>query len=262
MKCMKQKMFIAVLCSTICAAPALAADQVKTPATATTTANFSTDQEKLGYVFGYNVGKSFRDHQITVDTNAFMDGFKTGLAGAPTAMTPAQMQAVMTKFQQDMIAKQAEAMKKAAAENEKAGSDFMKGFLTQKGVQKVDDNLAYKVVTMGNGAKPNMQDSVMITYEGKLIGGQVFDSTKRNNDKPVTLTVSQVIPGMQKVLTMMPVGSNWVVAIGPAAAYGVKGIPNTPIGPNETLVFDLTLKSIVPTVAPNKSVAATSGAKA
>lgn len=256
MKFMKQKIFIALLCSTICSVPALAAGQAKTAD------NLSTDQEKLGYVFGYNVGKNFRDHQIPVDADTFMQGLKTGLAGAPTTMTPGQMQAVMTKFQQDMIAKQAEVMKKAATENETAGDAFMKGFLAQKGVQKVDDNLAYKVVTMGSGAKPSAQDSVMITYEGKLIGGQVFDSTKRNNDKPVTLNVSQVIPGMQKILTMMPVGSNWVVAIGPAAAYGVKGIPNTPIGPNETLVFDLSLKSIVPNTAPTKPAAITSGAKA
>jgi FKBP-type peptidyl-prolyl cis-trans isomerase FklB len=45
------------------------------------------------------------------------------------------------------------------------------------------------------------------------------------------------------VLPMMNVGSKWKVVIPPELAYQVRG--QGPIGPNETLVFEIEMKEIV-----------------
>lgn len=236
----QQKFLIQAICLAVLTVPAFAVDQAKS-------ASLSTEQEKLSYAFGYNIGKNFSTHQIDIDANTLIRALKAGLSGAPSEMTPAQTQEILLQFQKNMAAKQAEALKQASEENLKAGATFTQTFLAAKDVHTVkvnNDTLAYQIKTAGTGATPTAADSVSIIYEGKLVNGQVFDSTKRNADKPITLKVSQVIPGMQKILTMMPVGSTWQMVIPPALAYGPQGIRGSIIGPNATLVFDLTLTAI------------------
>jgi hypothetical protein len=48
----------------------------------------------------------------------------------------------------------------------------------------------------------------------------------------------------------MPVGSKWQLYIPSDLAYGERGAPGSPIGPNSTLVFDVELISIEPKAAP------------
>jgi FKBP-type peptidyl-prolyl cis-trans isomerase len=72
-----------------------------------------------------------------------------------------------------------------------------------------------------------------------FINGDEFDSS---GGKEFTIGVSDVIPGWQEALQLMPVGSKWRLYIPSELAYGEQGQP--PIGPNTTLVFDIELKSI------------------
>jgi FKBP-type peptidyl-prolyl cis-trans isomerase FklB len=253
---MQKKLLVSLIVTTVLTVPALAADlsgPVKVSAQSSAAGQpkvegvLSTDKEKLGYVFGYKMGKNFLDHQIDVDANTLMIGLYTGLNGTPPALTPAQMQEILSAFQKELVAKQEVIKKVEGKKNLQEGKVYMKNFVAQKDVQQVvDGKLAYKVLTAGSGPMPTLKDSVMITYDGKLISGRVFDSTKRNGDKPVTLPLSRTISGMQTILTKMPVGSTWEVVIAPELAYGEKGVPFSPIESNETLVFDLSLKAIVP----------------
>ena len=233
---MKQKFLLAALM--------LFAFQGIALADAAAPVKLDTDEAKLSYVFGLNMGMNFHKHQIPLDNTVFMQGLNTGLTGAPPAMTPAQVQEVLKKFQKDMMARHVQEQKALAAKNLTEGEAFMKNFVAQKGVVKVSNDLAYRVINAGNGAKPNMNSTVSLIYEGKLINGTVFDSTKRNGDKPIDLPLSHVIPGMQTILTMMPVGSTWEVVMSPKVAYGASGVPMSPIEPNATLIFNLSLKGI------------------
>lgn len=213
--------------------------------------NLTTDEAKLSYVFGLNMGMNLHMQQVAVDPNVFLQGLNAGLNGAAPAMTPAQIQETLKQFQSQMKAKQDAAMKALAAKNLQEGEAFMKANAAKPGVKTLaDGQIQYKVVTEGKGSMPKDVDTINLTYEGKLVNGQVFDSTKRNGNKPVSLPLSHMIPGMKQVLMMMPVGSTWEVVIAPKLAYGEQGVPMSPIGPNETLVFSLTLNGITPGIAP------------
>ena len=94
----------------------------------------------------------------------------------------------------------------------------------------------------GDGAKPTADDKVVVHYTGKLIDGTVFDSSEERG-VPATFGVTQVIPGWVEALQLMTVGSTWRLFIPSALAYGPQGAGGV-IGPNQTLIFDVTLLEI------------------
>lgn len=248
---MKKIVLSTLLVGLLATSASFAADQ-KTPAKTTAApaatapaVNLNSDAAKLGYVMGLNMGTNFRTYQISVDQNAFLAGLNAGLQNTPPQLTPAQIQEILGKFQKEVMAKQQALFKAQAEKNLKAGQAFLAANKKQAGVEVTKDGLQYKVIKKGTGPVPTKADTVEITYEGKLVDGRVFDSTTiSNKGKPASLPVGQVIPGMQEALSMMPVGSTWEVVIPSQLAYGDHGLPGGLIGPNETLVFNITLVGI------------------
>lgn len=209
------------------------------PASAQT---LSSDKDKLSYTIGADIGQNFRAQGIQVDPQIFLSGLQDGLDGKKLQMTEQEMQEVLKHFQSDMMAKKMAEFKTAAAKNKKEGDAFLAANKTKPGVVTLPDGLQYKVIEAGKGPKPDKNDSVTVEYTGKLINGKVFDSTEKSG-KPVTFKVTQVIPGWTEALQMMNEGSRWEVYIPSKLAYGEKGVGG-PIGPNETLIFDIHLVSV------------------
>ena len=103
--------------------------------------------------------------------------------------------------------------------------------------------MQYKILNEGSGAKPTANDTVKCHYEGRLINGQVFDSSIRRGE-PAEFPVGGVIAGWVEALQLMPVGSKWQLYIPSELAYGQHGA-GAAIGPNETLIFDVELLEII-----------------
>jgi FKBP-type peptidyl-prolyl cis-trans isomerase FklB len=121
------------------------------------------------------------------------------------------------------------------------GNAFLKENKSKPGVITLADGLQYKVIKAGHGTKPTDQDMVTVDYSGKLIDGTEFDSSSKHGG-PAQFQVGQVIPGWVEALKLMPVGSTWELYIPSDLAYGSQGAPPS-IGPNETLIFKVTLIS-------------------
>jgi FKBP-type peptidyl-prolyl cis-trans isomerase FklB len=109
-------------------------------------------------------------------------------------------------------------------------------------IHTLPSGLQYKIIKNGAGKHPRLQDWVSVYYQGEFIDGRVFDDdhTQKN---PLTVQVSATIPAWQESLQLMQPGAVWVLYVPPYLAYDEKGIPGL-IGPNETLVFSLHLKSV------------------
>ena len=58
---------------------------------------------------------------------------------------------------------------------------------------------------------------------------------------PAQFGVTQVIPGWTEALQLMPEGSVWELVIPADLAYGPAGTGSGPIGPNQTLLFEVEL---------------------
>jgi FKBP-type peptidyl-prolyl cis-trans isomerase FkpA/FKBP-type peptidyl-prolyl cis-trans isomerase FklB len=83
-----------------------------------------------------------------------------------------------------------------------------------------------------------------VHYQGALLDGTVFDSSIQRG-QPADIPVSQVVPGWQEGIALMPVGSKYRLWIPAALAYGEGGTPGGPIPPNSTLVFEVELLEIL-----------------
>ena len=126
----------------------------------------------------------------------------------------------------------------------KAANDYIQKIAKEEGVKALEGGVFYKVLTEGNGEKPAANATAMVTYEGRLIDGTVFDSSlQRSPDKPVGMPVQGVIEGMRTALMAMPVGSEWEIYIPYDKAYGEAG-QGEAIPPFSTLIFKVKLVEI------------------
>lgn len=214
----------------------LAAAEVVAPS------SLNTDLEKLSYSIGADLGKNFKKQGIDVSPAAMAKGLQDGMSGGQLMLTEQQMKEVLNRFQQDLMTKRNAEFTKKSEENKAKGEAFLSDNKGKEGVVSLPSGLQYKIVENGTGAKPGKDDTVTVEYTGKLINGEVFDSTEKTG-KPATFKVSQVIPGWTEVLQLMPAGSTWEVFIPANLAYGPRSIGG-PIGPNETLVFKIHLISV------------------
>jgi FKBP-type peptidyl-prolyl cis-trans isomerase len=71
--------------------------------------------------------------------------------------------------------------------------------------------------------------------------GSVFWSSVELGE-PLTIQLAQLIPGCQKIISMMQEGDFWRVFIHPDMAYGEAGRPTIP--PNSALTFDIKLHAV------------------
>jgi FKBP-type peptidyl-prolyl cis-trans isomerase FklB len=201
-----------------------------------------TDQDKVSYGIGVDVGRNFKRQGIEVDLDLLLKGMKDGLSEEKLLIPEGELRKIMNTFQSELRQKQVQAMRIAAVENKKIGDAFLAENKTKPGVVTLPSGLQYKILTAGNGKTPTDADMVVCSYRGTLIDGTEFDSS--DPGQPATFKVSGgVIPGWTEALKLMPVGSKWQLFIPPNLAYGARGAGRD-IGPNATLIFELELVAV------------------
>ena len=102
--------------------------------------------------------------------------------------------------------------------------------------------LQYEVIKKGEGkASPSATDVVTVHYKGATINGNEFDSSYGRGE-PTSFPLNQVIKGWTEGVQLMKEGDQYRFFIPPDLAYGSRGVG--PIGPNETLIFEVELIKI------------------
>lgn len=196
-----------------------------------------TDDQKLSYAIGQQIGAGMKSQNINVDTDVLAASINDVLKGAPSRLTPEQMQATMMKAQQTRQEKQTGAGK----ENKAKADKFLAENKGKKGVTTTASGLQYEVVTAGKGTSPKASDVVKVHYKGTLLDGSEFDSSYKRGE-PAMFPVGGVIKGWTEALQLMKPGAKWKLTIPPELAYGEQGRPSIP--PNSLLQFEVELVSI------------------
>jgi len=201
-------------------------------------AELKTQQQKLSYTIGFQIGNNLKKSGVPVDEQALTQAIKDVLKGAKPKLTTDEMKSALTAYQ-------AERMKAQAAEGQKNlqdGKAFLASNKSKKGVKTLPSGVQYQVIKEGKGPVPKSSDVVEVNYRGTLLDGKEFDSSKAHG-KPAVFPVGAVIKGWQDAVTHMKVGSKWKVWIPSELAYGEHGAPPV-IGPNATLSFEIELLGI------------------
>ena len=185
--------------------------------------------DRISYALGLSMGNNFRASGIQeLNIGDFADGVAAVFNGSQPKMTYDEAKAEIQAFFSAMEARQKEEAAKMAEVNEAQGKEFLEKNGKRAQVKTTPSGLQYEVLVEGNGQQPSPQDQVEVHYTGTLLDGTKFDSSV-DRGVPATFGVTQVIPG-------------WVGPLN--LAYGPAGTPGGPIGPNQTLLFDVELLKV------------------
>jgi FKBP-type peptidyl-prolyl cis-trans isomerase len=120
---------------------------------------------------------------------------------------------------------------------------FLLNNSTKDKILIMEEGLQYSIIKSGDSIEipPTLSETITAHFHGTLMDGTVFWSSVEMGD-PLTIQLSQLIPGCQKIISKMRAGDLWRVFIHPSLAYGEEGRPTIP--PNSTLIFDIELINV------------------
>ncbi len=210
----------------------------------------SSDKGKLSYAIGYDMGNSVAElvkNGEQVDLNTVVKALQDAYANKPPTVPVDQLRTVVQTMQQRQASKAKAEFEKASTDNKAKSNAFLAQNKAKAGVKTLAGGVQYRVIEVGTGAKPSQSSDVQIQYKGSLPTGQTFvDTFEAQQGKPagpVSMKVSEIpLVGLREALTQMPAGSRWEVVLPADKAYG--NTPQSPIGPNQAVVFDVKLVSV------------------
>ena len=219
---------------------ALIASLLATPALANEP---STDLEKLSYSLGIILGERIQNDFGDLDPNFVLEGLKDSKDPNSWKLDRPAINQAVQDAQTRIRAQQEQQVEAMAEANLKSGEAFLAENAKKDGVTVTASGLQYRVIIEGAGDAPKATDTVKVHYEGRLISGDIFDSSIARGE-PVSFPLNGVIPGWSEGVQLMKVGSKFEFTIPSALAYGPSG--TGPIPPNSVLVFDVELLEINP----------------
>ena len=193
----------------------------------------------IGTTIGLNLVADFEAQGVDSSFNRelVVAGLSEAITKGETQLTKEQAQEQVGKFF-DQLNEQ------RANKNLVVGQTFLNDNKGKAGVVTTESGLQYIVLKEGEGNSPSLADQVVVHYTGKLLNGEVFDSSIERNE-PVTFYVRSVIPGWTEALQLMKPGAEYKLFIPSNLGYGAQGGPRgSGIGPNEVLIFDVKLIDI------------------
>ena len=129
-----------------------------------------------------------------------------------------------------------------AAPEKESSKGFLIKAAKEKGAETFPSGLIYKRLRDGSGPPPARNATVKVHYEGRLLDGTIFDSSRRRGE-PATFPLTRVIRCWTEGVTKMRPGELAQLVCPSSIAYGDAGQPPS-IPPGATLVFEVELLAI------------------
>lgn len=213
--------------------------------------SFKSQVEKDSYAVGIVMGgsvKQLKDLGFEVDMKAFFNAVQSVYDGKQTKLSEPEASTALMGIMEELHYKANKKYEEEAQANKEKGEAFLKGNATKEGVKTTASGLQYKIIKEGTGRQPRKNDLVHVKYEGRLIDGTVFDSSKEGVSDDgvggiISFRLDQTIPGWIEGLQLLKAGGEATFYIPAKLAYGEEKLGNK-IGPNSVLIFDVKLVKI------------------
>jgi FKBP-type peptidyl-prolyl cis-trans isomerase FklB len=195
-----------------------------------------TAADSFSYMIGIAVGYSLKNQKIEgINVNLISKGMGEVLAN-DSAVTMQEANMYLNKYFGQLRDKEGN-------DNLEKGKKFLEDNRKQPGVTETASGLQIKVLQEGTGRSPLETDRVRCHYIGRLINGDVFDSSY-DRGQPAEFELQGVIKGWTEGLQLMKEGGKYELFIPSDLAYGSRGAGQS-IGPNETLIFEIELLQVL-----------------
>lgn len=192
------------------------------------------DIDSLSYAIGINMGHNIKNSDIySVNYFALINGIDDVQTSKKDIISPEQAMEIINKF----LSKQ---MDVKGAKNLEEGKKFLEENAKKEGIISDPAGFQYKILKEGTGATPTETDVVKVNYIGTFIDGKEFDASEKHGG-PVEFPLNQVIRGWGLGLQKVKVGGKIMLYVPSELGYGPRG----PLGPNQTLIFEIELLEIV-----------------
>lgn len=200
--------------------------------------------DKVSYALGLGIGRQLQDlcgENINIDD--FAQAVRDLITGNKLAIDEIEGQQLVIDFlRRRETEKQAEQAKLGEVAKQ-AGEKFLAENAKRAGVTVLPSGLQYEIVSEGSGRKPKATDKVKCHYEGTLVDGTVFDSSRRRGE-PAVFPLNGVIRGWTEGLQLMQEGAVYRFFIPYNLAYGENGAGGS-IPPYAALVFEVELIEVL-----------------
>lgn len=191
-------------------------------------------KDSLSYAVGVSMYDGSTQFEFTIDYDMVAVGFlaaSDSTAKMSTEEANGYIQKVIVQLHQAEL-----------RNNKELGKKFLEENKNQEGIITTETGLQYRIIKQGTGLVPTMDQKVKVHYTGYLLDGTKFDSSHDRGTEAV-FGIKNIIPGWQQALTMMPVGSEWVIYVPSELAYGDRAMGNG-IPAGSTLIFEIQLLDI------------------
>jgi FKBP-type peptidyl-prolyl cis-trans isomerase FkpA len=202
----------------------------------------STEDEKTLYTLGMLLGRNLGTFNLTADEVEFVK------AGLGDMVLKRKLQVDLDTYGPKVDALARKRGEQRVAIEKESSKKFLDNAGREPGAVVSPSGLVFKTITPGTGESPKPTDRVSVHYEGRLVDGTVFDSSRKRN-MPATFPLNGVIKCWTEGVGRMKVGEKAQLICPSAIAYGDSGRPPTIPG-GATLIFDVELLSIVPQTPP------------
>lgn len=199
--------------------------------------------EQLTEEFGWWLAKrlALTEVQFTPsERDSLVKGLGAALAGQPA---PYDLEKAGPQMNELMNSLQTNALSGMKSRNESEAAEKFAQLKNDKNVTFTPSGLAYEIVTPGSGPYPSATDTVKVNYTGKLLNGQVFDSSAQHGG-PAEFALNGVIPGWTEGIQKINKGGKIRLYIPANLAYGENGTQGIP--PASALIFDVELLDFKP----------------
>ena len=157
--------------------------------------------DSVSYAIGVQMANNFKQSIDQYGEDYFKsDMLQNGIAEAlngSARIDETNIRPLMMRFQKELSAVEDKLNEEKGRVNREEGEKFLAENAKKEGVKVTSSGLQYIVKEEGTGAAPTPADKVEVHYEGRLINGDVFDSSIKRGT-PAQFGVTQVILVGQK----------------------------------------------------------------
>ena len=204
----------------------------------------TTLEEKQAYAVGARMAQSHKQViddvskvQGSFDVDMYMMGIADTIKGE-SKFSEEELKSISDAFRSDYLAKKREIVEKQKAEAKKVAEEFLTANKEKEGVITTESGLQYKILEAGGGKQPEDGFKVKVLYTGKLINGEVFDTTDPSKE-PRIFELNRLVRGWQEGLKLMKEGAKFEFYVPPDLGYGNRDTEKIPQG--SVLIFEVEL---------------------